>query len=160
MIRPFQPTDLPQVTAIYNEIVETGEYFYMEFPDDDESMLERLTLPGRETFVLEEDGEILGFYFINKLFEGRSSHVANSAYSVAKSARGKKVGRQLAEHSIQYAKQKGYRSIAFVAVVATNAMANALWKKLGFRLVGTLHDAHRNKLGNFIDTYIYQLDLS
>jgi len=159
MIRPLRPSDLPQVTVIYNEIVETGEYFYMEFPVDEVKMLERLSVPGRETFVLEEDGEILGFYFINKLFEGRSSHVANCAYSVAKKARGKKVGQRMAEHSIQYAKENGFRSIAFVAVVATNTIANALWKKLGFRLVGSLHEGHRSKDGTFVDTNIYQLQL-
>lgn len=158
MIRLFSHADLSAVTSIYNEIVETGEYFYMEFPEDEETLLNRLSKPGRETFVLEEEGEILGFYFINPLFEGRSSHVANCAYAVSKKARGKKVGRRLAEHSIEYAKSKGYRSMAFVAVVANNTVANELWKKLGFRLAGTLHKAHLNKEGNYIDTNIYQLD--
>jgi len=160
MIRPYSSEDLPQVLAIYNEIVETGQYFYMEFPEKEAEIMQRLNKPGRDTFVYEADGEVMGFYFINPLFEGRSNHVANCAYAVSEAARGRKVGRQMAEHSIAYAKSKGYRSIAFVAVVATNTAANELWRKLGFRLVGTLHEGHRDKSGEFLDTNIYQLDLT
>ncbi|HEX9651785.1 MAG TPA: GNAT family N-acetyltransferase [Cyclobacteriaceae bacterium] len=159
MIRFFESTDLDQITGIFNEVVETGEYFFTEFPLTAEQMRERLSTPERETVVLEDDGAILGFYYMNPLFEGRSNHVANCAYAVSKSARGKKVGSRLAEFSIEHARKKGYKSISFVAVVATNEVANHLWQKLGFRMVGTMKKSHRNKDGSFVDTNIYQLEL-
>lgn len=159
MIREFKPEDIEQITEIFNEVVETGEYFFTEFPLTDEQMMQRLSIADRETIVLEEDGKILGFYYMNPLFEGRSNHVANMSYAVSKNARGKRVGSKLAEYSISHARQKGYKSISFMAVVATNEVANHLWQKLGFRMVGTMKKSHRKKDGSFVDTYIYQLEL-
>jgi ribosomal protein S18 acetylase RimI-like enzyme len=53
---------------------------------------------------------------------------------------GRGVGRRLAEHVIDEARRDGYRSMVFNAVVETNP-AVALWRSLGFEIIGTVPEA-------------------
>ncbi|WP_255566143.1 GNAT family N-acetyltransferase [Mumia sp. zg.B21] len=42
---------------------------------------------------------------------------------------------------ISWAREAGYRAIQFNAVVETNTAAVALWRDLGFEIVGTVPEA-------------------
>lgn len=44
----------------------------------------------------------------------------------------------MCEHSLDYARSRGFRAMQFNFVVASNARAVELWKWLGFAIVGTL----------------------
>jgi GNAT superfamily N-acetyltransferase len=48
------------------------------------------------------------------------------------------VGRALGLYVIDWARQAGYRSIQFNAVVETNTTAVHLWQALGFHIVATV----------------------
>jgi ribosomal protein S18 acetylase RimI-like enzyme len=74
---------------------------------------------------------------------GNGAHVANAAFVVAATARGQGLGRTLAEHCLRRASEAGYRSMQFNAVVVTNTPAIALWRSLGFTVVGTVPGAFR-----------------
>ena len=63
---------------------------------------------------------------------------------VAPEARGRGVGRALAEHVVQWHRDEGYRGIQFNAVVETNVAAVRLWQDLGFEIVGTVPGAFRS----------------
>jgi GNAT superfamily N-acetyltransferase len=96
--------------------------------------------PGR-TFVLEEDGRVLGSAKVGPNRPGRGAHIATASFMVSPGAQGQGVGRRLGEYAVQWAREAGYAGMQFNAVVETNAVAVALWKALGFEVVGTVPEA-------------------
>jgi ribosomal protein S18 acetylase RimI-like enzyme len=60
---------------------------------------------------------------------------------VAPDARGRGVGRALSEYALDWARAQGYAAMQFNAVVETNTAAVALYKSLGFDVVGTVPEA-------------------
>ena len=85
--------------------------------------------PDRETFVAEdESGAILGTYYIRPNQAGGGAHVCNCGYMTAASATGRGVARALCAHSLEYARQAGYRAMQFNCVVSSNTRAVRLWR--------------------------------
>jgi ribosomal protein S18 acetylase RimI-like enzyme len=75
---------------------------------------------------------------------------------VSTKAKGKGVGRMMAEHSIEEARRIGFKSLQFNFVVKSNEVAVRLWKRVGFEIVGEIPDAfdHReNGLTNALIMY-------
>jgi ribosomal protein S18 acetylase RimI-like enzyme len=72
---------------------------------------------------------------------------------------GRGVGRALAEHVIAWARASGYRAIQFNAVVETNTRAVALWRSLGFGIVGTVPEAFRHPAHGYVGLHIMHLRL-
>jgi ribosomal protein S18 acetylase RimI-like enzyme len=70
------------------------------------------------------------------------------------------VGKLLCEHSIHFAKDKGFLAIQFNIVVSTNESAVKLWQKFGFEIIGTTPKAFRHKTLGLVDTYIMYKDLN
>jgi len=91
-----------------------------------------------EVFVAEEDGEILGTYFLKANQKGGGAHVANCGYVTAPAAQGRGFGRMMCDHSIARAKARAFRAMQFNFVVATNENAVRLWQSCGFEIVGRL----------------------
>ncbi|HNK86213.1 MAG TPA: N-acetyltransferase, partial [Flavobacteriales bacterium] len=73
---------------------------------------------------------------------------------------GRGIGKLLCEHSIQFAKEKGYIGIQFNIVVCTNEAAVRLWQKFGFTIIGTTPKGFRHKDLGLVDTYIMFKDLT
>jgi ribosomal protein S18 acetylase RimI-like enzyme len=48
------------------------------------------------------------------------------------------VARRMCEHSLAYARSRGYRAMQFNFVVSTNERAVRLWQSLDFKVVGRL----------------------
>jgi GNAT superfamily N-acetyltransferase len=71
-------------------------------------------------------------------------HVANAGWMVHPDHQGQGIGRQFAEYVLDEARRAGFRAMQFNAVVAANTGAVALWKSLGFEIVGTVPDAFRH----------------
>ena len=71
---------------------------------------------------------------------GRGGHVGTASFMVSGAARGRGVGRRLAEYVVQWHRDQGFRAIQFNAVVETNTAAVRLWEALGFR-------DHRHRAG-------------
>ena len=88
------------------------------------------------TLVAEEDGVLLGSYFLKPNAAGPGGHVCNCGYMVAEAARGKGVARLMCEHSQRLALDSGFLAMQFNSVVASNEVAVALWRKLGYEQVG------------------------
>jgi len=57
-------------------------------------------------------------------------------------------------HSQQEAIENGYRAMQYNLVVSTNEGAIRLWKKHGFEVIGTLHNAFRHKRLGFVDALV------
>ena len=73
---------------------------------------------------------------------------------VAADARGKGVGRQMAEFSLIEAKRLGFKAMQFNFVVKSNENAVRLWQKLGFEIVGEIPEAFNHNEKGLVNAYI------
>jgi ribosomal protein S18 acetylase RimI-like enzyme len=79
---------------------------------------------------------------------------------VSPAARGRGVGRRLAEWMVDWHREHGYRGIQFNAVVETNTAAVELWRSLGFEIVGTVPGAFRSAAHGYVGLHVMYLDLT
>jgi len=97
---------------------------------------------------------MLGTYYIKPNQPGRGSHVCNAGYIVSSEARGKGLGKELCLHSIEEAKKLGYKAMQFNIVVSTNEGAIKVWKKCGFKIIGTLPKVFNHKELGYVDAFV------
>lgn len=159
-IRPLEPADWPSVWPIFRDTVEAGEtYAYpADLTSDQGRELWCPPAPGL-TVVLEEDGEIFGTAKMGPNRPGRGDHVGTASFMVAENARGRGVGRRLAEYTIAWHRDKGFRAIQFNAVVETNLAAVRLWEGLGFRIIGTVPGAFDSSEHGYVGLHVMHLAL-
>jgi L-amino acid N-acyltransferase YncA len=152
-IRPYRDSDLEACRNILNQIIQQGDAFVYDTPFRVEQMMAYIASYS-SAFAAETDGRIVGAYVMRANQPGRGAHVANATYMVAADARGKGVGRALAEHSLEEAKRQGFSAMQFNAVVAINEAAVELWERLGFAIVGTIPHAFRLASGGLADLHV------
>ena len=119
-------------------MIRAGETYTMPSDMSEAHALAYWMGPDREAFVAEEDGVILGTYYLRPNQLGGGAHVANCGYVTAPEETGRGVARRMCEHSLQRARDRGFRAMQFNFVVATNERAIRLWQSLGFETVGRL----------------------
>ena len=153
-IRRADVHDAPAIVAIGRELVTDGTTYVFPLETTDEELAAYWLSPAVRTFVAERGGDIVGCSFLRPNQPGRGRHVANAAYAVAARAQGGGVGRALCEHSIEEARRLGYAAMQFNFVVSTNEGAVALWKRLGFSVVGTLPGAFQHPRLGLVDAYV------
>lgn len=108
----------------------------------------------KETFVIEEDGIILGTYYMRQNQAGGGAHVCNCGYMTRAGATGRGIARRMCEHSIDHARARGYRAMQFNFVVSTNDRAVRLWQSLGFEIVGRLPLAFNHPTRGYVDAFV------
>ena len=153
-IRNYQEKDLPQMTEIWNEIVEAANAFpgdHSLSADEAAAMFATQT----DTVCACEGDQVLGLYILHPNNIGRCSQIANASYGVSKNARGKGIGRLLVTHSLQKAREDGFVGLQFNAVVCTNTAAIALYEDLGFRRIAQIPNGYRLKDGSYTDTIVF-----
>ncbi|MCL2837712.1 MAG: GNAT family N-acetyltransferase [Oscillospiraceae bacterium] len=151
-IREYKQSDIEQMIEIWNEIVDGG----IAFPQ-----MDKLSIPAASQFFGEqsftgvalhdETGEILGLYILHPNNIGRCGHISNASYAVKSDARGLRIGEKLVVHSLEKAKELGFRILQFNAVVKTNAAAIRLYEKLGFVKLGIIPAGFLMKDGTYED---------
>ena len=154
LVRPARADDAQAVLAIARELVADGTTYVFEPETGDETLLDYFFAPGGWNFVAERDGRVLGCYVLRENRGGRGAHVANASYAVAEAARGQGVGKALGEHSLQEARRRGFRAMQFNFVVSTNSGAVALWRSLGFEIIGTSPAAFRHPRLGLVDAFV------
>ena len=161
MIRPATAADWAAIWPIFETIVAAGEtYAYPEDVSSDEARALWAEQPPSLTVVLEEDGRVLGTAKMGPNRPGRGDHVGTASFMVDPAARGRGVGRRLAEWVVSWHREQGYRGIQFNAVVETNESAVALWQSLGFEIVGTVPAAFRSRAHGPVGLHVMWLDLT
>lgn len=158
-IRPATGEDEPAVVAIGRELVADGTTYLFAPTTTDAELAAYWLSPAVKTFVAERVGDVVGCAILRANQAGRGAHVANASYAVAERARGAGVGRALAEHSLAEARRLGFTAMQFNFVVSTNEPAVALWKALGFAVVGTLPGAFRHPRLGLVDAYVMHREL-
>lgn len=153
-IRSASDADRDAVLAIVAPVLRAGETYAVATDLDDAEVLDYWFSPSHEVFVAEEDGIILGTYYLMANRQGGGAHVANCGYMTALQAQGKGIARAMCEHSLERARQRGFRAMQFNHVVASNTRAVALWQKLGFDIVGTLPQAFKHPSQGYVDAYV------
>ena len=108
----------------------------------------------KETFVVDEDGAIVGTYFMRQNQAGGGAHVCNCGYITSAAATGRGIARRMCQHSIDHARARGYRAMQFNFVVSTNERAVRLWQSLGFEIVGRLPLAFNHPQRGYVDALV------
>jgi L-amino acid N-acyltransferase YncA len=148
------PDDFDPLWLVFREIIDDGTTYVQDERTTKDEFADYWTGRRGEQWVAYEDERVLGGYTLRPNHVGRGSHVATASYIVAASARGRGIGAQLGEHSIERARALGFRGVQFNFVVSTNAPALLLWQRLGFAIVGSLPRAFRHPTRGWVDAHI------
>ncbi len=153
-IRVATKEDFDQIWPIFHEIAATGEtYAYPRDIGREQALMLWIDTP-RKTWVFEENGAILGTYYIKTNQPGPGSHVCNCGYMVSAAARGRGLATAMCEHSQKMAKSLGYKAMQFNFVVSSNEVAVKLWNRLGFATVGRLPKAFQHPSLGYVDALV------
>jgi L-amino acid N-acyltransferase YncA len=153
-IREATEKDFEEIWPIFSEIVSAGEtYAYPRDTSKDEAKELWLYYP-RKTYVIEDNGKILGTYYIKTNQTGAGNHVCNCGYMVATKARGRGLATAMCEHSQEVALELGYKAMQFNFVASSNEGAVRLWEKLGFEAVGRLPKAFNHPRNGYVDAFV------
>jgi L-amino acid N-acyltransferase YncA len=154
-IRQATDTDRDAVWNIFHEVVADGDTYALDPNISREDALAYWFAPGTHTFVAEQSGiGIAGTYILRPNQSGGGAHVANAGFMVSTSARGRGIGRAMAEHCLSEAFRLGFRAMQFNYVISTNTSAIRIWQDLGFEIVGTLPDAFCHPRKGYVDVHV------
>ncbi len=150
----FNKKDEKGLYEIFQEVVNSGSQFPYECNSIEEFHRQFFTPQGIIYVCRSLEGEIIGGFYLKANYSGRSSHIANAAYMIRNTYRGKGVGSLLIKASLHFAKDLGFLAMQFNMVLSQNKLAIKLYERLGFNIVGTIPQAVRNPDGNFQDGYV------
>ena len=154
VIRPARPEDAEAIWRILEPVIRAGETYTLprDFSRDD--ALAYWLSPQHEAFVAEHEGVVAGTYYLRANQQGGGAHVANCGYMTAEAATGRGIARRMCEHSMDRARQRGFRAMQFNFVVGTNERAVKLWTGLGFDTVGRLPAAFNHPRLGYVDALV------
>src|SRR5881394_3329180 len=110
-IRVAGLADQDDIWAILAPIVRAGETYALPRDWSRDEVLAFWNAPGHDVFVAEQNGVIDGTYFVCANRLGGGAHVANAGYATATDAQGKGIAAAMCEHSIDYARGRGFRAM-------------------------------------------------
>ncbi|MBR1777235.1 MAG: GNAT family N-acetyltransferase [Alphaproteobacteria bacterium] len=149
---PFHSQYLQAAVSIWNEVVFDGVAFPQTEPLTEttgEAFFTSQSFTG--VAVSSETAEVVGLYILHPNNIGRCGHIANASYAVRRTERGQHIGELLVTDSLRKAKELGFKIMQFNAVVAANASALKLYKKLGFVRLGTIPQGFLMKDSHYED---------
>jgi ribosomal protein S18 acetylase RimI-like enzyme len=150
-VRAATPTDHGQIWEILEPIVRAGETYALPMDWSSEETLEYWFGPRHTVFVAEQERQLIGTYYLKPNGLGGAAHVANCGYATRSDSSGRGVGRAMAQHSLEAARERGYRAMQYNFVIASNERAVKLWESLGFQVVGRLPGVYRHPRLGFVD---------
>ncbi len=158
-LKPFAQEDEAKLYKNYQDVVDSGTQFPYECSSIQGFYLEFFGLKSQVYVAHSFEGEVIGGFFIKPNFSGRSDHIANAAYMIKNTHRGKGIGTLLVKASLEIAKDLGFRAMQFNMVLSQNLIALKLYQKLGFNIIGTIPRAIRSSDGSYQQAYILHRDL-
>lgn len=150
----MQPQDFAVFWPTFQHVIQAQDSYAFDPDLTQEAACQLWCVQTLEAWVAEQDGVVLGSYFLKPNAAGPGAHVANCGYMVAPAARGRGVARAMCLHSQQRARQAGFLALQFNSVVACNTVAVALWQQLGFDIVGRVPRAYRHREQGLVDILV------
>jgi len=153
-IREATDDDWDQIWPFFQQIVLDGETY--AYPDDltSESARELWFEHGGHVVAAVDRLKVLGTAKTGPNRPGRGRHVSTASFMVSPAAAGKGVGRALGEYVLGWARDAGFRSMQFNAVVETNTAAVRLWRSLGFEVIGTVPEAFDSRRHGYVGLHV------
>jgi L-amino acid N-acyltransferase YncA len=157
-IRLATEADFPAMWRIFQEVVSSETTYVFKAGTSREDAHAYWFGPGVTSYVAGEetgdDARIAGMYKIVANQRDLGAHVANASFMVDPRCGGKGTGKLLAIDCLAEARKAGYLAMQFNFVVSTNTAAVALWRKLGFVVVGTLPKVFAHKTLGLVDAHV------
>ena len=154
IIRPADRSDADAIWSILEPTIRDGETYTLPRDMDREQVLAYWFSTDHTVFVAEDDGEVLGTYYLRANQKGGGAHVGNCGYMTAAKASGRGVATAMCAHSLEYARSRGFHAMQFNFVVSSNLPAIHLWQKFGFAIVGRLPDAFIHPALGYVDALV------
>lgn len=154
LIRRAESSDSVGIAKIIMPTIRQGTTYTLEPDMSEDEALSYWMGSDKQTFVAEDEGSIVGTYYIRPNFGGGGRYVCNCGYMTSATASGKGVARRMCEHSLHHARAMGFRAMQFNFVVSTNERAIRLWESMGFKIVGRLEGAFEHPDMGFVDALV------
>ena len=153
-IRSAQSDDAPAIWGVIGPTIRAGETYALDRDMSEVDALAYWMGQDRTTFVCEENGVILGTYYIRANQAGGGEHICNCGFMTGASATGRGVARAMLSHALDHAREHGFRGMQFNFVVSANTRAVSLWKSFGFEIVGRLPQAFHHPGLGYVDAFV------
>ena len=153
-IRKAESRDAGPIAAIIVPVIREGATYTLDPNMSEAEAVAYWMAPDKETFVAEQEGVVLGTYYMRPNQAGGGRHVCNCGYMTSAAATGRGIARRMCEHSLEHARSRGYRAMQFNFVVSTNERAVRLWQSLGFEIVGRLPGAFKHPSAGYVDAFV------
>jgi ribosomal protein S18 acetylase RimI-like enzyme len=158
VLKPFDDEQVDALSDFFAALPEGDRTFVKEYVDDRSVLASWAASDRSGSRWLACDGtNVIGYLAVLPL-PGWSSHVGELRLVVAPEARGRGVGRMLAEHALKTAAERGLTKLV-VEVVAVQEGTVALFNELGFRSEALLTDHIRDGHGDLQDLVVLALDV-
>ena len=159
LLRKALLKDEDAIWAILEPFIRAGETYPLPRDMDRQTALAYWFSPGHDVFVAEDNGLVVGTYFLKANQKGGGAHVANCGCMTAPHATGRGVARAMCTHSLEHAKERGFRAMQFNFVVSTNERAVRLWQSFDFEIVGRLPRVFEHPTHGFVDALVMYREL-
>ena len=153
-IRRYDPTDANALWAMLEPVFRAGDTYAVDTDIYRDDAIAFWTDGVHEAWVADDGGDLIGTYYIQPNQMGGGRHVCNCGYVTAAAARGRGVARRMLEHSLDYAKEVGFKAMQYNFVVSTNTRAIATWEAYGFDVVGRLPQAFAHPEEGMVDALV------
>jgi ribosomal protein S18 acetylase RimI-like enzyme len=153
-IRLARPEDRPALWSILEPVLRAGETYALPRDMGEAAALDYWLNDDRRSFVAEEEGRILGTYYLRANQPGGGDHVANCGYMTHADASGRGIARAMCAHSLEEARAGGFRAMQFNFVVSSNERAVRLWQSMGFETLARMPGAFRHPTQGFVDALL------
>lgn len=153
-IHPATDSDRDAIWEILEPMIRSGETYTLPRDMSKPQALEYWFATDKETFAWKENGTVFGTYFLKANQQGGGAHVANCGYLTAAAAQGRGIARQMCLHSLERARERGFRAMQFNFVISNNDRAIKLWTSLDFKIVGRLPLAFEHPTLGFVDALV------
>ena len=159
-IRPAQPGDADQLTALANEVSAEPEAWlistdgdWRSVPDERRYLKALRRYPHAAVFVCEtEEGELVARLSVARDTHPASSHVADLGLMVAKGWRGQGIGHALLQTAVAWCRKNAVRKLE-LHVFPWNEPAINLYEQFGFEREG-YRKGHYHRAGEDVDAIL------
>lgn len=154
LIRRALAADDDAIWSILEPVIRAGETYALDRAMSRADALAYWTGGDHEAFVAEDGDRVVGTYFLRPNQAGGGNHVCNCGYVTAPDSAGKGVARVMHGHSLQRARERGFRAVQFNFVISSNERAVRLWQSLGYETVGRLPAAFLSPSKGYVDALV------